>query len=223
MQWFLDECLICLSSLLYGSNTWASHAITECKLLGITWRDKVLNVDFLRCCDMVSLQAMLKWCRLHWLGHVFHMDTDHLLHQTLYSELANAKCKRGHPRACFTDAFQHNVKPFKADDKWETTHHDPSSRDSNCMMAAYAMKGTKEKSPKRWEIEARHHIRWTVFSVRSAGGVARAVLAWWPTATSINVSRLSARMTNANDDDANTYAIYEVTGINHVTRSIVHR
>ena len=44
-----------LPSLIYGSKTWAYHAITECKLnsfhicclikfLGITWRDKMPNM-----------------------------------------------------------------------------------------------------------------------------------------------------------------------------------
>ena len=60
-----------------------------------------------------------KWCRLNWLGHVFCMDTDSLPQQTLFGELANVKCNRGHPRLHFTDACQHDLKLFWMDAEWE--------------------------------------------------------------------------------------------------------
>ena len=94
---------------LYGSGTRASHAVGEHKLSSfnicflrklpeITWRGKVPNMNILRCCSMVSLQVILKWHRLHWFSHVFHMYTDCLPQETIYGELANAKWNRGHPR-----------------------------------------------------------------------------------------------------------------------------
>ena len=103
-----------LFSLISGSETWASHTITECKLnsfhrhclrklLGITQRDNIPNVDILRHCGMVRLQAILKWHRLKWLGHVFHMDTDWLPWHTPYGEFANAKYKREDPTLHLTD------------------------------------------------------------------------------------------------------------------------
>ena len=76
-------------------------------------------------------------------------------------------------------------------------------------MAAYSTRGTEEKSAQRQEVEARQHIRWTIFSSRSAGGGARAMLACWPTAASINVNRPSARMTKANDE-ANITTLYSI-------------
>ena len=121
-----------LSSPLYGREAGASHAITEhklnsfhicClrKLLGITGMNKVPNVDILRHCHMVSLQANPQQQWLHWLDHVFHMDTNCLPQQTLYGEPTNAKCNRGNPRLYFTDACWCNLNLFGTDVKWEMT------------------------------------------------------------------------------------------------------
>ena len=59
------------------------------------------------------------------------------------------------------------------------------------MMAAYSMRGTEKKSPKRKEVEVRQHGRQTVLSARRAGGSARVTPAWWPTAANIHVKRMS--------------------------------
>ena len=75
-------------------------------------------------------------------------------------------------------------------------HQDAISGCSN-LMANYSMRGIKEKIPKRQEVEARQCVWWTVFPARSAGGSARALPAWWPTTTSIDIRRLSARITKA--------------------------
>ena len=63
-------------------------------------RDKVLNMGIVRCCSMVSLQAILKWCRLQLLTHTAFPD------KTSKSELINAKHKRWCPRLHFTDVCQ---------------------------------------------------------------------------------------------------------------------
>ena len=44
-----------------------------------------------------------------------------------------------------------------------------------------------------------------LLSARSAVGSPRAMLAWWPTAASTNVSRPSTRMTNVNEDDIHVH------------------
>ena len=121
-----------MSLLLYWSETWASHAVTKCNLnsfhiccqtnlLGITWRDKVPNVDILRLCGTVNLQTILKQHRLCYFGYVFCIDTDCLPQQTLYGKLANAECNRGHPRLHYTDACQCNLKLSETDAEWEMT------------------------------------------------------------------------------------------------------
>ena len=67
------------------------------------------------------------------------------------------------------------------------------------MMAAYSMRGTEEKSPKRRDVEARQHIRQFLLpGVQDA--VQEACQPGGPQPKSIDVCRPFTRMTNANDE-----------------------
>ena len=87
-----DGCV--LSSLLYSSEMWASHASIEhklsafhmqClrKLVEISWKDKISNGKSLQHCGTMSLYAILKCHDLCYLGHMSCMTTDWLPKQTL--------------------------------------------------------------------------------------------------------------------------------------------
>ncbi|PIK57614.1 hypothetical protein BSL78_05522 [Apostichopus japonicus] len=73
-----------LSTLLYGSETWTTHAKQEKKLnvfhmrclrkiLGITWEDKVTNSEVLSKAKLSTIFAMHSERRLRWLRHVHRM------------------------------------------------------------------------------------------------------------------------------------------------------
>ena len=94
-------------------NLLASHAGTKY----LTWP----NMDILRYCGMVSLQAILKQHILCWLDHVFYMDTDCLPQQILYGKLASTKHNSKHLRLLFTDTCQWNLKLFRIHTEWEMT------------------------------------------------------------------------------------------------------
>ncbi|KAI8517538.1 hypothetical protein Bbelb_035550 [Branchiostoma belcheri] len=119
-----------LSALLYGSEAWASHAHVERKLnsfhfrclrkiCGVTWMDKVSNLDILKRCGTTSLYPVLKQRRLRWLGHVSRMDHSRLPHQVLYGQLADGKRDRGRPKLRFVDVCRRDLKLFNIGTDWE--------------------------------------------------------------------------------------------------------
>ena len=97
-----------LSTLLYGSESWTLYSRQEhrlnafhlrClrRLLGITWQDRVTNIDVLAKAGMPSMYAMLSQRRLRWLGHVSRMDDGRIPKDTLYGELATGTRPTGRP------------------------------------------------------------------------------------------------------------------------------
>ena len=97
-----------ISTLLYGSESWATYTHQERKLqtfymrclrriLCITRQDKVTNTKVLTKADIPSMYTLLRQRRLHWIGHVHKMDNGCIPKDLLYSELATGKRKKGSP------------------------------------------------------------------------------------------------------------------------------
>ena len=97
-----------LSTLLYGSESWTLYSHQECRLnafhlrclrrlLGITWKDRITNIDVLAMVGMPSMYAMLSQRRLRWLGHVSRMDDGRIPKDILYGELATGTRPTGRP------------------------------------------------------------------------------------------------------------------------------
>ena len=91
-----------LSTLLYGSETWATYATQEKRLnslhlrhlriiLDIKWQHKVTNNDVLERAGIESLFSLLKLRRLRWLGHVRRMEDDRMPKDLLYGKLDSGK------------------------------------------------------------------------------------------------------------------------------------
>ena len=105
-----------LSTLLYGSESWAAYAVQEKRLntfhlrhlrliLGIEWHHKVTKNEVLRRADMDSIYSLLKQRRLRWLGHVRRMDDGRIPKDLLYGELVEGKRSQGRPMQCFRNVF----------------------------------------------------------------------------------------------------------------------
>ena len=74
-----------ISTLLYGSESWAMRAHQEKRLnmfhvrclrriLGITWQDRVTNKVVLEKAGIPSLYTLLKQKDMRWIGHVTQME-----------------------------------------------------------------------------------------------------------------------------------------------------
>ena len=123
-----------LSTLLYASESWTTSRRQESKLnsfhfrclrriLGITWRDHVTNVEVLRRTGLPTMFYMLKQRRLRWLGHVFRMEDGRYPKDLLYSELGAGSRKVGRPALRFSDVIKRDLKDINIED-WEAVAGD---------------------------------------------------------------------------------------------------
>ena len=86
-----NACILGTLHVLYGSETWTTymyarqdkglnsfHLRSICCILGISWQDKVTNVEVLSCGGLPTMHTLLRPCQVHWLGHVRHMEDGHI-------------------------------------------------------------------------------------------------------------------------------------------------
>lgn len=117
-----------LSALLYGSETWTLYSRQEkrlntfhlrClrKILGITWSDKISNVEVLDQTILQSMTSILCMRRLRWLRHVKRMDDSRIPKQLLYGELSQGKRQRGRPKLRYKDACKTSLSKCEIDVK----------------------------------------------------------------------------------------------------------
>ena len=97
---------ICLSVLLYGSETWTLyprqmrmlekwHMRALRSILKVTWRDKVTNSEVRRRTASATLLGIFCRPQLRWLGHVIRMSNDRLPNPVLYGELVDGRKAAG--------------------------------------------------------------------------------------------------------------------------------
>jgi len=53
------------------------------QIMGVTWRDKITNVEILTCAALPSMADILVEKGLRWLGHIHRMKPDRLPRQLL--------------------------------------------------------------------------------------------------------------------------------------------
>ena len=128
-----------LSTLLYGSESWATYASQEKRLntlhmkflrriLGIKWEDRITNNEVMQRAGIDSLYSILKLRRLRWLGHVYRMSDGRIPKDLLYGELALGKRSQGRPRQCFRNVCKADLREIGIGvDSWEQL---ASNRDS---------------------------------------------------------------------------------------------
>ena len=125
-----------LSTLLYGSESWAVYAVQEKRLntlhlrhlrliLGIQWHHKVTNNEVLSLAGIDSLFSLLKQRRLRWLGHVRRMDDGRIPKDLLYGELGIGKRSQGRPMQCFRNVCKKDLRECHIDTQsWESLADD---------------------------------------------------------------------------------------------------
>ncbi|PIK34030.1 hypothetical protein BSL78_29151 [Apostichopus japonicus] len=120
-----------LSTLLYGSKTWTTHAKQEkklnvfhmrclCKILGITWEDKVTNSEVLSKAKLSTIFAMLSERRLRWLVHVHRMEEGRIPKDLLYGQLECGSRPRGRPHLRYRDSCKRDLQSANINiNSWE--------------------------------------------------------------------------------------------------------
>ena len=149
-----------LSTLLYGSEAWTLYSYQErrlnafhmrClrRLLGITWQDRVTNIDVLAKAGMPSMFAILTQRRLRWLGHVTRMVDGRIPKDMLFGELATGTRPTGRPALRYKDVCKRDLKAggFNPSDL-ETAASDRSGWRSTTQAV---IKEAEERRASRWE------------------------------------------------------------------------
>ena len=107
-----------LGTLLYGSEVCsrqerrlnAFHLRCLRRLLGITWQDRVTNIDVLAEAGIPSMFAILTQRRLRWLGHVTRMDKGRIPKVMLFRELTTGTGPTGRPAVCYKYVCKRDLK-----------------------------------------------------------------------------------------------------------------
>ena len=114
---------ICLSVLLYGSETLTLYArhikVLErfhirclSEILGLSWQDRVPHVEILRRAGLPSIECTIGKNQLRWVGHVFRMPENRFPRQVLYGQLAEGQRPAHGPKKRFKDHLKKNMKGF---------------------------------------------------------------------------------------------------------------
>ncbi len=105
---------VCLSTLLYGAESWtpyrqqitnleAFHIRCLQKILNLSWEDRIPHTVILRNTDSICMEAAVAKKHLRWLGHTIRMPEHRLPRQVLYSQLMGAKRSAGGQKQHFKD------------------------------------------------------------------------------------------------------------------------
>ena len=112
---------VCLSTLLYGTETWtlyrcqtrkleAYHIQCLQRILNISWRDKVTHNEILRRTGSKSLEYLAAQRQLRWVGHVIRMEDERLPKQVLYGELVQGQRLQGGQKKRYKDFLKVTLK-----------------------------------------------------------------------------------------------------------------
>ncbi|KAL8597535.1 hypothetical protein ACOMHN_033406 [Nucella lapillus] len=97
---------VVLPTLLYGCETWTCyrrhlkkldqfHLRCLCKLLDISWEDRVTNQEVSRRADLLGIEAIIMKAQLRWTDHVMRMEDSRLPKQIFCFELAQGTRRQG--------------------------------------------------------------------------------------------------------------------------------
>ena len=96
------------------------HLRSICRILGISWLDKVTNADVLSRAGLPSMYTLLRQRRLRWLSHVRRMDDGCIPKYILYGELALWRRTTGRPHMRYKDVCVRDMKAVDIDTmSWE--------------------------------------------------------------------------------------------------------
>lgn len=139
-----------ISVLTYGCESWtlyrrqidrleAFHHRCLRKILRISWREHVTNLEVLQRAGAQSLEAMLRRSTLRWAGHVARQDESRIPKQLFYGQLSEGKRRIGKPLKRFKDGVRETLGVFgmaptaledtaQQRSKWRAALHDGCER-----------------------------------------------------------------------------------------------
>jgi len=156
---------VCLSTLLYGSESWTlyrrhvkklEHFHIQCvrRILGVSWRDRIPHTDLLNRVGLVSIECMLLQSQLRWAGHVLRMPDNRLPRQVMYGQLTRGTRTVGAPKKRWKDTLAMSLRSFSIEPhRFEEAAGDRGSWRQVCRRGSELFEA--ERSRQRAERRAR--------------------------------------------------------------------
>ena len=82
------------------------HMRCLCRILSVSWMDKISNNEVLERADIPSMFTLLRQCRLRWLGHMRHGG---IPKDMLYGEPESGSRPVGRPKQRFKDVCKRDM------------------------------------------------------------------------------------------------------------------
>ncbi|KAI8495055.1 hypothetical protein Bbelb_270410 [Branchiostoma belcheri] len=112
---------VCLSILLYASETWTLyrrhirslerfHIRCLQRILGLKWWHKVPHVEIRRRANVDPMETILLQRQLRWTGHLIRLPSNRLPRQVLYGELTHGRRAVGGQYKRYKDSLKNNLK-----------------------------------------------------------------------------------------------------------------
>jgi len=106
--------VICISILLYGSESWipyrrcirmleAFHIRCLQSILGICWWHRKTHIETRNTANIESIEHLVLQKQLYWLGHAIRMLSNRLPRRLLYGQLLTGQRPVGRPKLRFSD------------------------------------------------------------------------------------------------------------------------
>ena len=152
---------------MYGSKTSATYARQEkkrnsfhlkniCRILGISWQDRVSNAEVLSRANLPSMFTLLRHRRLRWLGHVYRMENGRIQRHSLWRVgiwKENQRPPTAALQGCLQETWKHStstLSPGRAlqPTAWggEALWTNPSSQGKRSWWTQKLGKGPTERS-----------------------------------------------------------------------------
>ena len=136
--------------LLYGSETWqmkakdsqklnAFHRKCIRKILGISYLDKIRNVEVMKKSGMREMTDMIRERRLKWFGHVARMKTSRFPNRVM-KWIPPGKRKRGRPRMSWKETISRDIREHGL--TWKEAEETAQDRKTWRFISARCAPGT---------------------------------------------------------------------------------
>ena len=160
---------VCVSTLLYGAETWtpyrrhfmnleAFHIRCLQRILGLSWEDRVPHTEILNKTESTCMEAAVAKKHLRWIGHTIRMPDHRLPRQVLYGQLHDAKRAAGGQKRRYKDYSKDLLKRTAMNPtQLETLAHDRSAWRATCARATAHINDSNQQ--RRSERRAQRHRR----------------------------------------------------------------
>jgi len=157
---------VVVTTLLYAAETWTTYSRHICKLnkfhfrclrriLGISWKDRVSNLEVLKRAGIEDIEAMIIRSQLRWTGHVLRMNNSRIPKILFFGELANGRRTQGGQFKRYKDNIKHHLQEGGKDiTRWELIATDRTGwrnlvNDTVCKITQKRAQQTHDRKARR--------------------------------------------------------------------------